>query len=146
SHYSLKHHRRRLETHGNQAKMTSTTSLSATQIAALIKNREVSPVEIIVDHLKAVEELNPKLNAFIEIHAEDCLKDAQRAEAALKRGEAVGPCHGVPISIKSSIAVRGFKHEAGSRTREGIVAQQDAPLVARLKSAGAIVIGITNTP
>jgi len=126
--------------------MTSTTNLPATQIAALIKNREVSPVEVMADHLNAVEELNPKLNAFIEIHAEDCLKDAQRAEAAVKRGEAVGPCHGVPISIKSSIAVRGFKHEAGSRTRQGVVAPEDAPVVARLRSAGAIVIGTTNTP
>src|SRR5205085_11354622 len=56
------------------------------------------------------------------------------------------PLLGVPVSIKSSIAVAGFKHEAGSRTRAGTVAEQDAPLVARLRSAGAIVLGTTNTP
>ena len=126
--------------------MIPITDLSAIQIAALIKLREVSPVEVIAEHLHAIEKLNHRLNAFVEVHADDCREEAREAEAAIMRGEDQGPLHGVPVSIKSSIAVAGFKHEAGSRTREGIVAQQDAPLVARLRSAGAIVIGTTNTP
>ena len=72
--------------------------------------------------------------------------DARRAEAAVVSGNNLGPLHGVPISIKSSLDVAGFRCEAGTRLRAGHVATQDAPLVARVRSAGAIVLGVTNTP
>jgi amidase len=126
--------------------MTLARKLSASEMAALIKSRELSPVELMTEHLSAIEELNPKLNAFIEVQADACLEDARKSEAAVVRGEVLGPLHGVPVSIKSSIAVSGFAHEAGSRSRKGMVAEHDAVLVTRLRAAGAIILGTTNTP
>jgi Asp-tRNA(Asn)/Glu-tRNA(Gln) amidotransferase A subunit family amidase len=119
---------------------------SAAEIAELIRSREISPVEVVRAHFDRIDELNPKLNAFIELRRDAALHEAQVAEHALTRHDDLGPLHGVPISIKSSIAIAGLKHECGSRTRAGLVAQQDAVLVQRLKKAGAIVLGNTNVP
>lgn len=115
-------------------------------MASLIRERKLSPVELVGAHFARIEALNPKLNAFIELRTESAMAEAQGAENAVQRGDAVGPLHGVPISIKSSVAVSGLRHECGSRTRAGIVAQQDAVLVQRLEKAGAIVLGNTNVP
>ena len=115
-------------------------------MAELVRSREVSPVELVNAHLSRIERLNLKLNAFIELRTELALAEARAAETAVQRGHAVGPLHGVPISIKSSIAVAGLKLECGSRTRAGLIAQRDAALVGRLKQAGAIVLGNTNVP
>jgi Asp-tRNA(Asn)/Glu-tRNA(Gln) amidotransferase A subunit family amidase len=120
--------------------------ISLTQIAELVRAGELSPVEVVYAHLHRIEQLNPKLNAFIELRTEAALREAQVAEDKVRRKEHLGPLHGVPISIKSSIAVAGLKHECGNRTRVGIVAQEDAVLVQRLKQAGAIVLGNTNVP
>jgi len=120
--------------------------LSLKQIAELICARELSPLEVLRAHLDRIERFNPKLNAFIELRAEAALREAQAAEDAARNRRRLGPLHGVPISIKSAIAVAGLKHECGSRTRVGIVADQDAVLVQRLKNAGAIVVGNTNVP
>src|SRR5207302_6178433 len=120
--------------------------LSLAQMAELIRWRKLSPVELVRAYLERIEELNPKLNAFIELRAEAALFEAKAAESAGERGDQLGLLHGVPISIKSSIAVNGLRFECGSPTRRGIVAQQDAVLVHRLKQAGAIVLGNTNVP
>jgi Asp-tRNA(Asn)/Glu-tRNA(Gln) amidotransferase A subunit family amidase len=120
--------------------------ISLTQIAELVRAGELSPVEVVYAHLHRIEQLNPKLNAFIELRTEAALREAQVAEDKVRRKEHLGPLHGVPISIKSSIAVAGLKHECGSRTRAGIVTQKDAVLVQRLEQAGAIVLGNTNVP
>jgi Asp-tRNA(Asn)/Glu-tRNA(Gln) amidotransferase A subunit family amidase len=126
--------------------MTSLTFLSATEIAAAIRSKEVSPVEVARAHLEGIERLNPRLNAFVDYQPEVVLAQARAAEAAIMRGEEVGPLHGVPLSIKSAIDVAGHRCEAGSRLREGYVAAADAPLVARLRAAGAVILGVTNTP
>lgn len=120
--------------------------LSLTEIGQRVRSRELSPVEVARAHFDRIDELNPRLNAFIELRRDAALREAQTVEDAIRRNEEVGPLHGVPISIKSSIAVAGLKHECGSRTRAGIVAQRDAVLVQRLKQAGAIVLGNTNVP
>lgn len=120
--------------------------LSLSQMRSLVRERKVSPVELVRHHLDRVEGVNSKLNAFIELRAEAALREAQAAEAAIMRGEPLSLLHGIPISIKSAIAVAGMKHECGSRARVGIVAKQDAVLVRRLKQAGAIVLGNTNVP
>ena len=120
--------------------------LSLKQMAELIRSRELSPVEVVRAHYDRIEQLNPKLNAFIEPRTEEALREARAAEDKAKRREGLGPLHGVPVSIKSSIAVAGLKHECGSRTRAGMVAQKDAVLVQRLKQAGAIILGNTNVP
>jgi Asp-tRNA(Asn)/Glu-tRNA(Gln) amidotransferase A subunit family amidase len=127
--------------------MTSIPHLpSAREIAAQIRRKAVSPVEVARTHLDRIERLNPKLNAFVDYQPEAVLAQAHSAEKAIMREEDVGPLHGVPISIKSSIDVAGHRCEAGSRLRAGYIAAEDAPLVARLRSAGAIILGVTNTP
>ena len=119
---------------------------SAYEIAAQIRSKDVSPVEVARLHLERIEELNPKLNAFVDWRPESVLAQARDAEQAVLRGDDLGPLHGVPLSIKSSIDVAGHRCEAGTRLRAGYVAKEDAPLVARLRAAGAVVLGVTNTP
>jgi Asp-tRNA(Asn)/Glu-tRNA(Gln) amidotransferase A subunit family amidase len=120
--------------------------LSAVAMAEQIRNKKISPVELVDAHLAQIEKLNPQLNAFVQIDAEGARRAARDAEAAVMREETLGPLHGVPVSIKSSIEVAGMRCEAGTRLRAGLMATQDAPLVTRLKNAGAIVLGVTNTP
>ena len=126
--------------------MTATPFPSARALAAQIRKKEVSPVEIARLHLGRIERMNPKLNAFVDYKPELVLAQAGAAEAAVQRGDNLGPLHGVPLSIKSSIDVAGHRCEAGTRLRAGYVAASDAPLVARLRAAGAIILGVTNAP
>ncbi|HEY1658294.1 MAG TPA: amidase [Candidatus Sulfotelmatobacter sp.] len=126
--------------------MSEITFLSAQEMATRIRAREISPVELIDAHLAKIEKLNPKLNAFVQVDEERARKAAREAELAVMRSNVLGPLHGVPLSIKSSISVEGLRCEAGTRLRAGFVAPQDARLVTRLKNAGAIILGTTNTP
>jgi Asp-tRNA(Asn)/Glu-tRNA(Gln) amidotransferase A subunit family amidase len=116
------------------------------EIAAGIREKKFSPVEVVDAHLERAAALQPKLNAFVHLDAKGARTQARAAEAALMRGEEVGPLHGVPVTIKSCIDVAGWPAPAGSLLRKDYVAQQDAPLVSRLRAAGAIVLGNTNTP
>lgn len=120
--------------------------LSASTMARQIREKKISPVELVDAHLAQIERLNPILNAFVQIDAERARKTARTAESAVMSGAAVGALHGVPISIKSSFGVEGLRCEAGTRLRAGFLAKHDAVLVSRLKQAGAIVLGTTNTP
>src|ERR1700737_4886747 len=126
--------------------MGELTFLSAVSMAEQIRQKRFSPVELVEAHLARIEELNPKLNAFVQVDAERARQQARVAEADLSRGEKLGPLHGVPLSIKSSIEVAGLRCESGTKLRAGLVAASDAPLVARLRQAGAIILGVTNTP
>jgi Asp-tRNA(Asn)/Glu-tRNA(Gln) amidotransferase A subunit family amidase len=126
--------------------MTSSTLLSARQIAEQILSKAVSPVEVARVHLDRIERLNPKLNAFVDYKPEAVLVQAREAEKAILRGDELGPLHGVPVSIKSSIDVAGHRCEAGTRLRAGHIPAEDAPLVKRLRAAGAVILGVTNTP
>ena len=126
--------------------MSELTFLSAVSMAEQIRRRKLSPVELVEAHLSRIELLNPKLNAFVQVDRERARGAAQLAESTVMSGQKLGPLHGVPISIKSSIEVAGLRCEAGTKLRAGYVASQDAPLVARLRAAGAIVLGVTNTP
>ena len=121
-------------------------TVSATQMAAMVAAKEVSPVELVEAHLRQIEKLNPKLNAYVDVRASAALAEARAAEKPVINGEELGPMHGVPISIKSCIDVAGMKCEAGSKLRAGNTPKADAVLVQRLKAAGAIVLGVTNTP
>lgn len=124
--------------------MSELTQMTATRLAALIRAREVSPVEVVEAHLRRVEELNPRLNAVVTL-APDALDEARRAEAALMRGEAVGVLCGVPVTVKDTIETGGLRTTSGTRLRAGYVPDRDAPAVGRLRTAGAIVLGKTNT-
>jgi amidase len=126
--------------------MSDLTFLPATEMAEKIREEKISPVEIAAAHLAKIERLNPRLNAFVHVDMERVRREARAAEAAVMSGKALGPLHGVPVSIKSSLDVAGLRCEAGTRLRAGHTATQDAPLVARLRQAGAIVLGVTNTP
>jgi amidase len=120
--------------------------LSAAEMAAHVRQKKISPVELVRVHLDRIEALNPLLNAYISLRPDEAMEDARRAEEGVMRANYLGPLHGVPISIKSTVAVTGLSFECGSRSRLGQKATEDAPLVARLKSAGAIVLGTTNVP
>jgi Asp-tRNA(Asn)/Glu-tRNA(Gln) amidotransferase A subunit family amidase len=120
--------------------------LSACEIAAQIRRKELSPVEVARAHLNRIERLNPKLNAFVDYLPEAVLAEAREAEKAIQRGDELGPLHGVPLSIKSSIDVAGHRCESGTFLRAGRIATEDAPLVARLRAAGAVILGVTNAP
>ncbi|MGH9508938.1 MAG: amidase [Terriglobales bacterium] len=124
--------------------MPELTRLSAAEMAAQVRNRKVSPIDLVKAHLERIEQLNPKFNAYVSLNEERALTAARAAESALLHGDDVGPLHGVPISIKSSIDVAGFLCEAGTRLRAGHIPERDAVLVSRLKAAGAIVLGTTN--
>jgi len=124
----------------------SLTLPSASRIAVDIRSKAISPVEVARIHLERIERLNPKLNAFVDWRPDLVLQQARDAEKAVMRGDALGSLHGVPVSIKASIDVAGHRCEAGTRLRAGCVAEKDAPLVARLRAAGAVILGVTNTP
>src|ERR1022692_79381 len=126
--------------------MGELTLQSAVSLAEQIRKKKLSPVELVDAHLARIEKLNPKLNAFVQVDTDRVRHEARGAEDALLRGETLGPLHGVPVSIKSSIEVAGLRCEAGTKLRAGFVASHDAPLVARLRKAGAIILGNTNTP
>jgi len=126
--------------------MSTLNFLAATSMAAQVREKKLSPVDLIEAHLHRIERVNPKLTAFVQVDAEGARKAARDAEAAVTRRDSLGPLHGVPISIKSSVDVMGLRCETGTKLRDGYVAVHDAPLVARLRAAGAIVLGVTNTP
>ena len=126
--------------------MTITPFPSAREIATQIRKKEISPVDVARLHLDRIERLNPTLNAFVDWKPDLVLAQAREAEKAVRRGEDIGPLHGVPLSIKASIDVAGHRSEAGSRLRAGYIAAEDAPLVARLRAAGAMILGVMNTP
>jgi amidase len=126
--------------------MRELTFLSAVSMAEQIRRGELSPVELVDAHLARIDELNPILNAFVQVDVEGARRQARFAEAAVRNGDKLRPLHGVPLSIKSSIRVSGLRWEAGTKLRTGIVAERDAPLVERLRQSGAIILGVTNAP
>jgi len=126
--------------------MSELIFLPAVVMAERIRKRELSPVELVEAHLAQIEKLNPKLNAFVQVDADAARRVAQCAETSVKQGKTLGALHGIPVSIKSSFDLAGMRCESGTRLRAGHVPIQDAPLVARLRAAGAIILGVTNAP
>jgi Asp-tRNA(Asn)/Glu-tRNA(Gln) amidotransferase A subunit family amidase len=126
--------------------MSELTFFSALSMAEQIRQKKLSPVELVDAHLVRIANLNSRLNAFVQVDEVRARRDAQRLESDAMRGEFKGPLHGIPISVKSSLDVAGLHCESGTRLRAGNVAARDAVLVSRLKDAGAIVLGVTNTP
>jgi amidase len=118
-------------------------TLTLTKLVEAIKRREVSPFLVMEDCLSIVENFNRSVNAVVNL-APDLLERAKDAEAAVMRGEAQGPLHGIPVTIKDTIETAGMTTTSGSALRLFHVPTTDAPAVARLKQAGAIVLGKTN--
>src|SRR6185437_7464808 len=120
---------------------------SAVKAAALIRSKKLSPVEYLDAVLKAVDKAQPRLNCFRVVMAEEARRDAKAAEAAVMRGEALGPLHGVPVSIKDLVDVKGVPTRHGSAIfADNPPAADDDILVKRLRAAGAIVFGKATTP
>jgi aspartyl-tRNA(Asn)/glutamyl-tRNA(Gln) amidotransferase subunit A len=114
------------------------------EFARKLRARDVTALEITNGCLRRIDELQPSLNAFICIMADQARRDAEGADRELASGGDRGPLHGVPIAVKDIIDVRGVPTTAASRVREGHVAAADAPVIARLREAGAVIIGKTN--
>ena len=125
--------------------LSELNSTSAVDLARAIAGRRVSPVEAAEAALKRIEETEPQLNAFVQVDAEGALASARRAQEEIASGKQIGPLHGVPVSVKDLIDVRGLKATYGSLTLKDAIAEADAPSVERLRAAGAIIIGKTTT-
>jgi aspartyl-tRNA(Asn)/glutamyl-tRNA(Gln) amidotransferase subunit A len=120
--------------------------MSATETAAAIRERKVSPAEVVDAVLERIDELNPRLNAFCTLTADEARSKARAAEEAVVQGSELGPLHGVPVSIKDLVFTKGVRTTGGSKIFEHYVPDQDAVVVEKLKQAGAIILGKTNTP
>ena len=118
---------------------------SATQMAGAIKAKQISSVELVQAHLERINQVNPKINAVVQLVADKALEGAQLADDALARGEIKGPLHGIPMTIKDSFETAGVVTTAGTKGLRNYVPEQDATVVARLRAAGAILLGKTNT-
>lgn len=116
------------------------------QLAALIRQTEVSSLEVVNACLARIAQVNPKLNAVVALVADDARAKARAADQTLARGEAIGPLHGVPMTIKDSLDTAGVVTTAGTRGRKNFIPKEDATVVKRLKAAGAILLGKSNTP
>ncbi len=119
---------------------------SATELARLIRSKAISPVELMRSCPETIERLNPKINAICTLAAESAMAAAQDAERAVMAGEAIGLLHGVPIGIKDLTPTAGIRTTFGSPLYANNVPSEDAAVVKRIKQAGAIVVGKTNTP
>jgi aspartyl-tRNA(Asn)/glutamyl-tRNA(Gln) amidotransferase subunit A len=119
--------------------------LPATDLAAAIRAKTVSPVEVIETVLRRIERVEPKVNAFATLAADQAMDAARAAEAALMRGDATGPLHGVPVTLKDLLWTKDIPTQFGSEIFRGFRPPEDSPPVTRLQSAGAIVLGKTTT-
>lgn len=120
--------------------------MNASEIAILIARGDLSAAEAVEAHIQRIKEVNPDLNAVVFPLFDQARAEAAEADARRQRGEPLGPLHGVPITIKDSYDVAGTPTVVGLETRVGHRAAADSPLVARLRQAGAIVLGKTNAP
>jgi amidase len=127
--------------------MTDLLALSGTAQARLIRNGELSSAELVDAHLQRIDEVNPKLNAVVELLAAEARQSARRIGEQRSRGAALGPLAGVPFSVKDSIEVEGTVCTAGTLGLQSAAPSlRDATVVARLRAAGAIPIARTNLP
>ena len=122
----------------------STERRTIAQLAQALRSRDVTAEAVTDRCLAVIAERNASLNAFIAVLADTAFEDARRADQEIAAGRYRGPLHGVPISLKDLIDVKGTPTTAASRVREGHVAAADAPVVTRLREAGAVIIGKTN--
>ena len=126
--------------------MTELWQLDATDLARLIRTGRASSVEAVDSVLKRLHKVNPAINAVVHVFESEARAAAETADAARARGHALGPLHGVPITIKINVDLTGTATDNGVVALKDFVTQEDSPVVANLKHAGAIIIGRTNAP
>ena len=120
--------------------------LSAVEIVKQIRSKGISAVELMEDCLRLIETVNPKINAFVTVRGDEAIAEAKEKDEAVMRGEKTGPLHGVPVAIKDITLTKGIRTTFGSPLFQDYIPDRDATVVQRLKNAGAIIVGKTNTP
>ena len=123
---------------------TEIAFLSATELGSAIQSKQISPVEAVEAYLERIQRIDPKVNSYITVCADQALEDARQAEAEIQRGEYWGPLHGIPIGIKDQIYTKGIRTTDASKIRSDFVPGEDATVVTKLKNAGAILLGKLN--
>ncbi len=118
--------------------------LSIAEQARLIRNREISPVELLESVLRQIERVDPAVNSYITVPAEEARAATREAEQEIGRGDYRGPLHGIPIALKDLYYTRGIRTTAGSKIHRDFVPTKDAEVVVRLKKAGSVLVGKTN--
>lgn len=119
---------------------------SATRLARAIHDREVSAEEVVNATIERIESVNPLINAVVQLRSDDARSEARAADASLARGEVKGPLHGLPITIKDAFETEGLISTSGTKGRASFMPGEDDAVVARLRAAGAIILGKTNVP
>lgn len=120
--------------------------LSLTDMIHGIRTKEISSVELVTACIRRIESVNPKLNAVVNFLPDQALEQARKADAALARGRSLGILHGIPMTLKDSLDTAGVVTTAGTMGRKDYIPESDATVVSRLKNAGAVLLGKTNTP
>ncbi len=126
--------------------MPDIKSLTAAELLRLYRKRELSPVEVTRDQLDRIEKFEPALNAFIIIDRDGALKAAKESEARWQKGEPIGLVDGIGATVKDNVWLKGFPSRRGSLTTPDTPMKEDAPAVARLREAGAVILGKTTLP
>lgn len=120
--------------------------LTATELALKIRSGEISAVETMEAHLAQIENINPQVNAIVTLLPELAMEQARKADEKLAQGGKLGPLHGLPVAHKDLVQTKGIRTTFGSLVYEDFIPEEDALLVERLREAGAILLGKTNTP
>lgn len=126
--------------------MNDLVFLSVHQLAKAIRDRQISSTEVIEAYLSQIAQHNPRLNAIVTLDAENAIAQSKAADKALAQGENWGALHGVPVTIKDTLETKGLRTTSSHEPLVNYVPKQDATVVARLRTAGAIILGKTNTP
>jgi aspartyl-tRNA(Asn)/glutamyl-tRNA(Gln) amidotransferase subunit A len=121
------------------------SNLTIKHLSKLIASRQISCLEVVDATIERIEKLNPKLNAFITILGESAKREAKHADSLIKQGKYLGPLHGIPISLKDLIYVKGVRSTSGSKILADFVPDYDSTVTRKLRKAGAIIVGTNNT-
>ena len=119
---------------------------SATELARLLRDKEVSATEVVTAHLDRIDAVNPAVNAIVTLTGEHALAQADQADHDAVRGEFHGPLHGIPVAHKDNHLTAGIRTTFGSRTRQTFVPDEDDLVIQRMRAAGVITLGKTNIP
>ena len=121
------------------------SNLTIKHLSKLIASRQISCVEVVEATIERIQKLNPKLNAFITVLGESARREAEHDDSLIKQGKYLGPLHGIPISLKDLIYVKGVRSTSGSKILANFVPDYDSTVTRKLRKAGAIIVGTNNT-
>ena len=123
---------------------TSIVYKSVAELSLLIESKQVSPVEVAESYLDRIDELDFKFNSYLTVCRQEVLEQAREAEAAITKGDYLGPMHGIPVGVKDQLWTKNIRTTGGSRFLADFVPLEDATSIANLKKAGASLLGKTN--